>query len=173
MTSRIYTVANRLRRKYHTSDPFELLDALHVVVKYSDKYGPTGLKGFTTVWNQTVYVVINSFLSEEEMRVVAAHELGHVVLHRPLLYAARAFQDGDIYFVTGKAEREANFLAADFLLSDEDVLEEMQEKNSDFFVTASALNIPAPFFAFKLYSMVERGFSMSVPVDLDSDFLAD
>ena len=173
MTSRIYSVANRLRRKYFTSDPFELLEALHVVVKFSDKYGPNGLKGFTTVWNQTVYVVLNSFLPDEELRVVAAHELGHVVLHRGLLNAAKAFQDGDVYYVTGKTEREANFLAADFLLSDEEVVEVMQEQNADFFVSACALNIPAPFFAFKLYSMVERGFSMRVPVDLDSDFLAD
>ena len=29
----------------------------------------------------------------------------------------------------------------------------------------------APFFAFKLYSMVNRGYSMRVPVDLNSSFL--
>ena len=39
-------------------------------------------------------------------------------------------------------------------------------------IVASSLYIPAPFFAFKLYSMVERGFAVRVPVDLDSTFLA-
>ena len=37
---------------------------------------------------QTIYVMINSFLSEEEQRIVAAHELGHIVLHRAQLKMA-------------------------------------------------------------------------------------
>lgn len=44
--------------------------------------------------------------------------------------------------------------------------------DANFFSVASALNIPAPFFAFKLFSMVKRGFAMRLPVDLDSAFLA-
>ena len=31
---------------------------------------------------KTIYVMISSFLSEEEKMIVAAHELGHIILHR-------------------------------------------------------------------------------------------
>ena len=74
--------------------------------------------------------------------------------------------------VAGKKEREANVFAADFLIRDADVLELMQSCDSNFFNVSKALRIPAPFFAFKLYSMVERGHAMRMPVDLDSTFLA-
>lgn len=30
---------------------------------------------------KTIYVMISSFLSEEEKMIVAAHELGHIILH--------------------------------------------------------------------------------------------
>ena len=83
-----------------------------------------------------------------------------------------AFKDIDIYMATGKKEREANFFAADFLIADEEVIELMKTCDANFFNVAKALSIPAPFFAFKLYSMVERGYAMHVPVDLDSAFLA-
>ena len=34
---------------------------------------------------KTIYVMISSFLSEEEKMIVAAHELGHIILHRSQL----------------------------------------------------------------------------------------
>ena len=36
---------------------------------------------------------------------------------------------------------------------------------------AKALLIPAPFFGFKLYSMLSRGYSVRMPEDLNSLFL--
>lgn len=77
----ISSEARRVRKKYHSSDPFEILKAMHVVIVYSDSYRRDGLKGFCTVFNRTIYVVINAKLSREEKRVVAAHELGHIILH--------------------------------------------------------------------------------------------
>ena len=121
--------------------------------------------------NKTKYVVINDRLSSIEARVVAGHEAGHIIRHATELKVG-AFQDNDIYMATGKKEREANVFAADFLIRDADVLELMQSCDSNFFNVSKALRIPAPFFAFKLYSMVERGHAMRMPVDLDSTFLA-
>ena len=37
---------------------------------------------------KTIYVMISSFLSEEEKMIVAAHELGHIILHRSQLKMA-------------------------------------------------------------------------------------
>ena len=171
MNDHIFAQVQRLQKKYRTSDPFELMDVMNVVTMFSDSYSRNGLKGFCMIQNRTKYVVINNRLPDEEQRVVAAHELGHIVVHNTDLMVG-AFKDDDIYMATGKKEREANFFAADFLIADEEVIELMKTCDANFFNVAKALSIPAPFFAFKLYSMVERGYAMHVPVDLDSAFLA-
>ncbi len=117
------------------------------------------------------YVVINQKQPTEEQRVVAGHEAGHLILHSLELKAGAPMQDFDVYNVTSRLERQANFFAADFLINDDDVLDLMHSHDADFFVVAKELSIPAPFFAFKLYSMVNRGHSMRVPLDLNSTFL--
>ena len=122
--------------------------------------------------NRMNYVMINSRLPELDQRVVAAHEAGHLVLHRNDLKVG-AFKDDDIYMAIGKKEREANFFASDFMIEDEEVLDHMQAQEADYFSVAKALCVPAPFLAFKLYSMVQRGIAqMRIPVELNSTFLA-
>ena len=122
MNDHIFAQADKLQKKYGSRDPFELLEAMNVIVMFSDSYSRDGLKGFCTIQHRTKYVVINGKLSEAEQRVVAAHELGHIVVHNTDLKIG-AFKDNDIYLATGKKEREANFFAADFLIADEDVIE--------------------------------------------------
>lgn len=172
MKERIFLEAQRLRRKWDTRDPFELLDMLNVVVERTRAFPRDGLKGFCTVINRTRYVVVNDRLPVEQQRVVAGHEAGHIVLHGADLRIGAAFRDNDVYTATGKKEREANFFSADFLFPDEDVIENMRACDANFFNVARALCIPAPFFAFKLYSMVERGYAVRMPVDLNATFLA-
>jgi len=165
----IFSKAEHLRRKFETRNPFELLDALNVTTKFTNAY--QHLKGYCAVQNQIVFVVISEKLPEEEQIVVAGHECGHFVWHPEQLKKA-PFKDYDIYQVTGKFEREANFLGADFMLDDEEVMDLMRSDGADFFSVAKTLKIPAPFFAFKIYSMADRGFALRVPVELDSTFLA-
>lgn len=131
----------------------------------SSAYTSDDLKGFATIQNRTKYIIVNSLLPYEEQAVVAAHELGHVFRHE-LRLRAQPMKDFNIYGATGKLEREANFFAADFLISDE-----IHSCGADFFSTARTLNVPAPFFAFKLYSLVQRGNTMRMPVNLDNSFL--
>ena len=69
-------------------------------------------------------------------------------------------------------EREANFFGADLLIDDDAVLDLVHSHDADFFNVSKALCVPCEFFAFKLYSMVERGFPMRMPVGLNSAFLA-
>ncbi len=162
----------RLYKKYGTRDPFQIIEEIHDLrLKRSVFFSKDGLKGFSTIMNRMKYVVINDYLEPEEQRVVAAHELGHIFRHEMRLRAC-PMRDFDLYNATGKLEREANLFAADFLLGDEEVMDEIHSNDANFFSVAQALSIPAPFFAFKLYSMIERGYSMKLPVDLDSRFLA-
>ncbi|MGN1410448.1 MAG: ImmA/IrrE family metallo-endopeptidase [Eubacteriales bacterium] len=171
MNLSIYEDAERLAVRHKTRDPFELLDSMNVVVDFTDGFAKDGLKGFCAIINKTKYVIINNKLSSAEKRVVAGHEAGHIIRHSAELKVG-AFKDNDIYMATGKKEREANVFAADFLIRDKDVIDLMKTCDSDFFNVAKSLYIPAPFFAFKLYSMVERGYVLRLPVDLDSRFLA-
>ena len=170
MNNRIFDQAQLCRKRFHTSDPYELLRGMGAVLVLSTKYPPDGLRGYCTVMNRTMYVVINANQPEEVQRVVAAHEAGHLIVHRKQLKTG-AMSDFDVYNVRSHLEREANFFAADFLLSDDDVMDVMQSNEADYFDAAKELLIPAPFFAFKLYSMVRRGYNMTVPVDLNSTFL--
>ena len=67
--------------------------------------------------------------------------------------------------------RQANFFAADLLLDDEEVLDLIHSGNTYFFSVAKELCIPAPFFAFKMYSLIRRGEHSQLPVDIDNHFL--
>ena len=79
MSNYIFQSVEKLVKRHKTRDPFELLKALNVVVQETDQY--THLKGYCLLCCKTFYVVISDFLSEEEKRIVAAHELGHIILH--------------------------------------------------------------------------------------------
>ena len=170
MNDYIYSKAMQLKEKYKTNDPFELLDALNATVVYSQKYGRDGLKGFCTRINRFWYVMINDRLPAPEKKVTAGHEAGHIVIH-PEILKCGAFQDADIYNAKGREEREANLFAADYILDDDEVYDLTHSCGADFFSVAKSLYVPEPFLAFKLYSMVSRGYSMRMPVELESRFL--
>jgi len=170
LNDRIFREAQKARKLAGSNDPFELLEALHAVVRPSALYAADGLRGFCAIMNRTRYVVINQKQPEEEQRVTAAHEGGHLILHSDILRAA-PLRDFDIYNATGRLERQANFFAAEYMIDDEAVLDLMHSHDADFFDVSQTLCIPAPFFAFKLYSMIDRGYPMRMPVDLDSTFL--
>ena len=171
---RIFMEAEQAAKKFHTRNPYELLDAIGAKLSVSYEYDADGLKGFSTILNRTMYAVINGKLNEHDKRIVAGHEAAHLILHRTeiMLSPAKAMKDFDLFRSTGKLEHQANQFLADFLVSDNDLLEVSADAESDFFATARTLKIPPPLMAFKLYSMIQRGFNLKNPADLKSNFLA-
>lgn len=167
MRDTIFQTIQALVGKYHTRDPFELLDRLHVVVKESDGY--KSLKGYCLMSCRTIYVVLNSSLSEEEKRMVAAHELGHIMLHRSALQMA-PMKDIALYDMTNSTEYEANLFAADLLIEDSEVERLSQDTELDFFGMCSCLNVHPQLMCFKLFSLIKRGFSYQMPMGLNSKF---
>ena len=85
----VYQVIGKLVRRYGTRDPFELMDAMHVQVRFY--YDLTRTKGFTRYFLRQYFAGINGNLPASEQRVVAAHELGHIVLHAEALKTAPLF----------------------------------------------------------------------------------
>lgn len=167
MKNIIFQSINALVDKYHTRDPFELLEHLHVVVKESDSY--KSLKGYCLMSCRTIYVVLSASLSEEEKRMVAAHELGHIILHRKALQMA-PMKDIALYDMTNSTEYEANLFAADLLIEDSEVERLSQETELDFFGMCSCLNVNPHLMSFKLFSLIKRGFSYQMPIGLNSRF---
>ena len=162
MSNYIYDKVGKLIKKYHTRNPFDILEQMNVVVKESSNYH--NLKGYCLVSCKTTYVVINSQLSEPEKRIVAAHELGHVVLHRSLMNTT-------IYDMISKTEYEANLFAADLLLSDTDIEEMSQNEDMDYFQMCQSLYVSPELVSFKLFSLTKRGHAYNMPLDLNSKFL--
>ena len=114
----IYTETKKLIKKYGTRDPFEIMDQMNIVVGETSRYKT--LKGYCFMSCKTIYVMISSFLSEEEKMIVAAHELGHIILHRSQLKMA-PMQDDTLYNMTDNTEYQANLFAADLLIDDEEI----------------------------------------------------
>ena len=170
---RIYFEAEQAAKKYGTRDPYELLDGMGAILEFSYDYKPDGLKGFAAIINSVMYVVVNGHLNEHDRRIVVGHEAAHLILHRSeiLRSPAKAMKDFNLYCKTGRLEHQANHFLADFLVSDEEALDVIQNGGGDYFHTASTLYLPPELLAFKLYSLMQRGYSVRNPVDLKSDFL--
>ena len=152
----IYDETQKLIRKYKTRDPFKIMDNMHVIVGESSSFQK--LKGFCFMSCKTIYVQISSFLSEEEKQIVAAHELGHIILHRTQLKMA-PMKDDTLYNMH-------------LLLSDADIADMAHNEDLDYFSLCSTLNSTPELMSFKLYSLTKRGQAYHMPMEIQSNFLA-
>ena len=146
----VYQVIGKLVRRYGTRDPFELMDAMHVQVRFY--YDLTRTKGFTRYFLRQYFAGINGNLPASEQRVVAAHELGHIVLHAEALKTAPLFDTA-------------------VLLADEDVLECVQRPDADFGALCLSMDVSPGLMNFKLRSMQKRGIDVPLVSECDSRFL--
>ncbi len=165
----VYPKITRLIRRYGTRDPFELLDAMHVQVRFY--YDLTRTKGFSRYLLRQYFVGINGNLPESEQRVVAAHELGHIVLHAQELRTAPLF-DTAVYDKRSSTEYEANLFAAELLIRDEEVMECALQEGMDFPTLCRHLKAPSGLMNFKLSGMRKRGLGIPIPQENDSLFLS-
>lgn len=165
----IYRKADCLIRKFKSRDPIEILESMNVIVGETSAY--RRLKGYCFMSCQTIYVMISSFLAEEEKKIVAAHELGHITLHRQQLKMA-PMSDNRLYTMVNETEYQANLFAADLLIRDQDVEELSKNEELDYFSFCSSLYTTPELMSFKLYSLMKRGQAYHMPMDLDSNFLA-
>lgn len=115
MNNNIKRIVNALKKKYDSSDPFEI--ARQLKVEYI--IGPLGSRsGCYMYLKRHRCIFLNEELSEHEMKLVMAHELGHAVLHRTQ----------NCYFIRHKTllsgdrfEVEANKFAMELLIPDESI----------------------------------------------------
>lgn len=100
------------KRKYGTNNPFAIADCLGILYQV----GNMECDGCYMFLKNHRYIFLSQNLSEAEMMLVMAHELGHAILHRKdNCYFIR----NKTLFLNSKKEVQANKFAAELLISDE------------------------------------------------------
>lgn len=115
----MFKKVGELIAEYDDADPFSLLQAMGVKTFLLPMEGINGI--YKTI-HEIPMVFINNNLSENEIRFVAAHELGHVVLHGEL---NRFFMDRYTLMRSSIYEQQADLFAVCLLHPfPEDVIED-------------------------------------------------
>lgn len=95
------------------------------------------------------------------------HEIAHSVLHTNI---TAAFHEFTLFDDTDRQEYEANLFAAELLLSDDCVLNALNE-DQFFFQAAKALYVPAELLDFKFRVMKRKGYKLESPIVSHGNFL--
>lgn len=162
---RIYDFTQKTIRKARTADPYELAEQLGITVKYKS-FGD--LKGTYFISKRQPFIILNDTLDEVMERVVIAHEIGHHLLHRHI--AVGNFQEFGYFDMTSKPEKEANLFAANFLITDEDVISLAEEQYTSE-QAACILKVPHQLILIKMEDMNKRGYNLNLFCVPRGDFL--
>ncbi|WP_277287670.1 ImmA/IrrE family metallo-endopeptidase [Veillonella montpellierensis] len=122
-----------LIKKYNTTDPFAIANALGIRIVYENL---GAIYGYFDVHFRVKKIHLNNSIDESLLPFVCAHELGHSVLHPSL---NTPFLSQYTLFSIDKIERQANTFAVELLLSDT-ILTEYSSIN--FFTLAKNRGIP-------------------------------
>lgn len=162
----IIEAVEKLVKKYDTKDPYELCRALGIKIHFYNM--EKKLKGFFFYQSRQKNIVIDSNVNEVLERILIAHELGHAVLHTKIAMM-KGFQEMEVLDGSSLEEDEANFFAAELLLDDNEVLENLSEYS--FFETAQRLFVPAALLDYKFSLLHEKGKRVDSMYIRKSDFL--
>lgn len=165
-TQYILRLANSLKKKYDTTNPFELSNALGIKL-YNKDLGR--LKGMYLYVNRTRTMCINENLDDYMMNLVCFHEIGHDQLHRGMLAQGHCFKEFQLYNMTSQTEYEANIFASEFLLPTEDLLE-YGKMGYDINQIAKLAYMDYNMVALKIATLVQEGYKFNT-FDFRSDFL--
>jgi len=161
----IIEIATRLKEVYNTQNPFEIAENMGIII-WREHLG--NLKGLYKYNKKNRYIILNNNLNEIEQKIVCAHELGHDILHRNITVAA--FNEYTLVSDVGKREYEANLFACEILISDEQVIE-LIDNSWTVSQMACYLHTDMHLLLIKLKGMKEKGYDVNVPLDYDSCFL--
>lgn len=116
MDEKIRKLVSYYVRKFNTRNPFEIADYLGILYQM----GNIGCEGCYMFLKNHRYIFLNENLSEHELILVMAHELGHAIMHRK---QNCYFIKHKTLLLNSKIETEANKFAVNLLISDEDLFE--------------------------------------------------
>lgn len=113
MQEKIQKIIDKLIKKYDTTNPFELCSYLDIEIFKI----PLPNRGFCMHNRRIPMIFINETLDYYDKKIVCAHELGHILLHKGYNIA---FFEAYTHFSTERYETEANLFAELLLEMDKD-----------------------------------------------------
>ena len=113
----IHSFTESIVKKYHTRNPFDIISARNVILIYAPL---VDIRGFYQYFQRNHIIYINENLPEHEKMFVAAHELGHLLLHKK---ANAVYMDTHTGFNINKYEIEANLFATELLITNDFISE--------------------------------------------------
>lgn len=108
---------SKIVKKYNTSDPFELADAMNISILY-EELGT--INGYYNKPLRMKQIHINCNLDNKMKKFTCAHELGHAIMHSN---SNTSFLRNNTLFSIDKLEIEANSFAIGLLIPDEIIME--------------------------------------------------
>lgn len=83
----------------------------------------------------------------------------------------RGFQELELFDTIIPTEYEANLFAAELIISDEEILELLNDRDKSFFSMAKELYVPAELLDFKFRVLKNKGLKIESPYIAQSNFL--
>lgn len=120
---KIKNIVDYYVKKYDTRDPFEIAESLNIQIQIGQLGTPCGCYMFL---KNHRCIFLNENLSDNEMKLVMSHELGHAVMHRKTnCYFIR----NKTFLLDSKIELEANTFAINLLIPDDTIMEIIDNPN--------------------------------------------
>lgn len=160
-------VGASLVRRFGTRDPFQIAKELGISVLLCEDFG--SLKGMYRVIKRNRFIFLNKDLGDRMLRIVCAHELGHDQLHRKLAQA-NSLHEFMLYDMTTRPEYEANIVAAEIMIDNEELLDYIYTYHYSAEQIARAMDTDINLVALKIAHLTELGYDLR-PVNHRSDFL--
>lgn len=152
-------LAQRVKQKYSTCDPYELADWFRIMVDFAPH---PRLLGFCLCMLGNRVIGLNSNADVFTRRCACAHELGHHLLNHLRDPGFQLSHMTNLAPCNQRLEAEANAFAAALLMDDTETLEAIrtypEARNA-----AAALHVCVELFYAKLESLNARGFHFRLP----------
>ena len=142
-------VGASLVRRFGTRDPFQIAKELGISVLLCEDFG--SLKGMYRVVKRNRFIFLNKDLGDRMLRIVCAHEFM-------------------LYDMTTRPEYEANIVAAEILIDNEELLDYIYTYRYSAEQIARAMDTDINLVALKIAHLAELGYDLR-PVNHRSDFL--
>lgn len=143
----IRKIVKKIVRRTGSNNPYKICKEFGIHVEYKDL---GNVLGFFKCHRRQKIIYLNEKLCPIMAKEVCAHELGHVLLH-PCVNTV--YLDLCTYAITEKMENEADMLAAELLITDEDIFE---HKEQSIEAIASTLGVNKRLVEYKLKKFSEN-----------------
>lgn len=163
----IYKKANKLVDKFGTRDSLKIAKGLGIDVVFID-YFEKLLGMYAYRWKHRV-IFLNNRMNEEFTNMVAAHEIGHDILHRDLA-KGKLLQEFELFKIQNSVEYEANAFAAHLLIDTEKCFE-LIKNGYDVIEISKFCNTEINLMLIKLQEMRQLGYNLNLSEYAHSNFL--